>query len=183
MDLSERVLETKEIYAGRVVHLRVDTIQLPDGQESKREIVVHRGAVCIVAITDRQEVLMVRQFRLAAGKALLEIPAGTLEEGEDPLECAKRELLEETGYSAKELRPLFAAYLAPGYSTELIHSYLATGLFKPEKLLSMDADENIALETIPIVGLESMILKGELHDSKSISSILMALRIIARGEG
>jgi ADP-ribose pyrophosphatase len=121
---------------------------------------------------------MVRQFRLAAGKALLEIPAGTLEPGEEPLACALRELEEETGFSARQMDPLFAAYLAPGYSTELIHAYLAVGLFKPERPAAQDVDENIALERIPLAEVERMILAGELQDSKSIASILTAVRVL-----
>jgi len=179
VELSEHVVETKQIYDGNVVHLRVDTIRLPDGRESKREIVVHRGAVCIVAITEERDLLMVRQFRLAAGRALLEVPAGTLEEGEEPHDCALRELEEETGYTAGNLEPLFSAYLAPGYSTELMHAFLATGLFKRESPAMMDADENIAVDRIPMTEIDRLIADGELQDSKSIAGILTALRLVA----
>src|SRR5262249_44209047 len=118
MELTETVIGSEEIFRGKIVHLRVDSIRLPDGSESKGEIVAHKGAVCVVPVRDDGTVLLIRQFRLAAGKALLEIPAGTREEGEEPDACAARELEEETGYRATTLRPLFSAYLAPGYSTE-----------------------------------------------------------------
>lgn len=181
MDLNEIVTESEQIYSGRIVHLRVDTVRLANGGESKREIVVHHGAVCIVPITAEGSVLMVRQYRLAAGKMLLEIPAGTLEEGEEPIFCAARELEEETGYVAAVLRPLFSAYLAPGYSTELIHAYMATGLTRRENPAAMDSDENIVLEKIAMPDLESMIMRGELQDSKSIAAILTAFAVL-KGE-
>jgi 8-oxo-dGTP pyrophosphatase MutT (NUDIX family) len=183
VELIEHVTGTEEIFSGRVVHLRVDTVRLPDGRESKREIVAHPGAVCIVPAIGDNEVLMVRQFRLAAGKTLLEIPAGTLEAGEDPLACAHRELKEETGYSARHMKLLFSAYLAPGYSTELIHAYLAIGLFKCDEAGSMDVDENIALEKISLADIVNMIMDGKLQDSKSIASILTALRVMEQLAG
>lgn len=177
MDLIETVIGSDEIYAGKVVHLRVDRVRLPNGKESKREVVAHRGAVCIVPVLNG-EVLMVRQFRLPAGKVLLEIPAGTLEAGENPDDCAARELEEETGFKASSIVPLFSAYLAPGYSTELIHAYLASGL--TEGSLHLDADENVVLERIPLAEIERMILAGELQDSKTISAVLVALRRLGR---
>jgi ADP-ribose pyrophosphatase len=176
MELKETILGSETIYSGKIVHLRVDTVRLPDGRESKREIVGHRGAVCIVPIRDGS-VLMVRQFRLAAGKALLEIPAGTLEEGEEPDACAARELEEETGYRAGNLRPMFQAYLAPGYSTERIHAYLATGLTPASA--HTDADENVELVTLPIDEIEGRVLSGEFQDAKTIASLLVALRLLA----
>src|SRR5262245_44718367 len=140
MELIETVIDSQEIYSGKIVHLRVDTVRLPNGHESKREIVGHRGAVCVVPVQADGTILLVRQFRLAAGKVLLEIPAGTLEAGEDPADCAARELEEETGFKAGQMRFLFSAFLAPGYSTELIHAYLATDL--TEGSIHFDAGEN-----------------------------------------
>lgn len=174
MSYTEEVVDTTEIFSGKIVKLRVDTVRLPDGRTSKREIVDHHGAVCIVPVNDQGEVMMVRQFRLAAGQELLEIPAGTLEEGEQPLECALRELEEETGYKASTMRPMFASYLAPGYSTELIHAYLATGLIKQENPLRQDNDEYVVVETFPLEKLIEMSLNGEIKDSKTISSLLAA---------
>jgi 8-oxo-dGTP pyrophosphatase MutT (NUDIX family) len=174
--LTETVLETQEVYRGRVIHLNVNTVRLPDGSISRREIVEHRGAVCIVPITDDGNILMVRQYRLAAGAALLEVPAGTLEVGEDPSACALRELEEETGWIADELIPLYEAFLAPGYSTERMYGFAARGIRKAENARKGDADEFIGVEAIPIAELEQKILNGELHDCKSLSAVLMALK-------
>ena len=178
MDLTETVTGTREIFKGRVVHLRVDTVQLPNGSTSQREIIAHPGAVCMVPVNEDGEVLMVRQFRLAAGKALLEIPAGTLEKDEVPIDCAARELEEETGFRAASIRPMFSAYLAPGYSSELIHAFLATGLSKLAAPAAQDSDENVRLEAIPLGELQRMVLRGDLQDSKSISSILTAIKLL-----
>lgn len=174
MDFEETVLGSESIFAGRIVHLRVDTVRLPNGNTSRREVVVHRGAVCIVPLKEDGTVLLVRQFRLPAGRALLEIPAGTLEPGEDPRVCAARELEEETGYSAAGLEPLFQAYLAPGYSTELIHAYLATGL-RPGTA-HPDEDETCEVHPVPLADTARMIRDGELQDSKTIAALLFAER-------
>jgi 8-oxo-dGTP pyrophosphatase MutT (NUDIX family) len=178
MDLNETVIGSETIYQGKIVCLRLDRVRLPDGRESKREIVEHHGAVCIVPVRDDRMVLMVRQFRLAAGKILLEIPAGTLEAGEAPLACAARELEEETGYRAAHLQPLFSAYLAPGYSTELIHAYLATGLTLGRS--HTDEDENVELVPVSLDEIERKIQAGEFQDAKTISALLVAKNLIHR---
>lgn len=171
----ETVLETSEIYSGMVIHVRLDTVQLSDGTVTKREIVQHRGAVCIVPITDDRRIVMVRQFRLAAGENLLEIPAGTLEEGENPDDCAARELEEETGLRAAKLTALFSAYLAPGYSTELIHSYLATGLTTADNKLCQDSDERVLTELVCLDDFLDQVKSGGIRDCKSIAAVLTAL--------
>ena len=175
MELTETVIGTEAIYSGKVVHLRVDTIRQPDGHEGKREIVAHPGAVCIVPIRADGMVLLVRQFRLAAGQALLEVPAGTREKDEDPEACALRELEEETGYRTTELRPLFTAYLAPGYSTELMYAYLATNLTAGQ--INPDEGEKLELVEIPLAEIESRVLAGEFADAKTIAALLMASRL------
>jgi 8-oxo-dGTP pyrophosphatase MutT (NUDIX family) len=176
LELTERVIGSRPIYDGKIVHLRVDTVQLPNGHESQREIVTHRGAVCIVPVRADGVVLMVRQFRLAAGKVLLEIPAGTLEADEDPADCAARELEEETGFIPGTLRKLFRAYLSPGYSTEAIHAYIATDL--TAGTVHLDAGENVRVVELPMDEVESRILSGEIEDAKTIAALLMALRTI-----
>jgi ADP-ribose pyrophosphatase len=178
-NLKETVIGTEEIYHGKIVHLRVDSVRLPDGKESKREIVGHGGAVCIVPITDDGNVLLIRQFRLAASDVLLEIPAGGLEPGETPEACAARELEEETGFRATSLQHLFSAFLAPGYSTELMHAYLATGL-TPGKT-NMDEDEKVVLTPIPLGEVVDRILAGELKDAKTIAGIMVAYHLRERG--
>ena len=127
---------------------------------------------------ETSRIVMVRQFRLAAGKALLEIPAGSLEEGEMPDLCAARELEEETGLKAANIRALFNAYLAPGYSTELMYAYLATGLTTPDDKLSQDADERVTTEFVCIDDFENKVSSGEIQDCKSIAAVLTALRYL-----
>ena len=174
--MAETVISTEEIYKGRIVHLHVDTVRLADGKEAKREIVSHGGAVCIVPLMEDGTVLLVKQFRLAAGKVLLEVPAGTLEKDEDPDACALRELEEETGYKAANLRPLFTTFVAPGYSTELIHAYLATGLTKTQT--NFDEGEDLELVTMPLEDAEQLVLSGEVQDAKTIASLLVARRVM-----
>ncbi len=174
--MAETVISSEEIYKGRIVHLHVDTVRLENGNEAKREIVSHGGAVCIVPVMEDGTVLLVKQFRLATGKVLLEIPAGTLEKDEDPDACALRELEEETGYKAAHLRPLFTTYLAPGYSTELIHAYLATGLTKTQT--HFDEGEDLELVPMPLEEAEQRVLAGELQDAKTIAALLVARRVM-----
>lgn len=174
--MAETVISSEEIYKGRIVHLHVDTVRLADGKEAKREIVSHGGAVCIVPLMEDGTVLLVKQFRLAAGKVLLEVPAGTLEKDEDPDACALRELEEETGYKAANLRLLFTTFLAPGYSTELIHAYLATGLTKTQT--NFDEGEDLELITMPLEEAEHLVLSGQVQDAKTIASLLVARRVI-----
>ena len=178
MDLTEVVIGTQEIYKGKVVHLRVDTVKQPDGREAKREVVAHRGATCIVPITSEGEILFVTQFRLPAGKTLLELPAGTLEIGEDPEYCAARELEEETGYKAGELKYLFNMYMAPGYSSELIYAYLATDLQIGQ--VNPDEGENIELTSISFETVETMLRTGGFQDAKTIAALSVALRTLGR---
>lgn len=171
-DLTERTLDSKRIYDGRIVSLRVDTVELPDGKEARREIVEHRGAVAIVPLLDSREVVMVRQYRQAAGEILLEIPAGTLGQGEDPEDCARRELIEETGYKAAEMIKLFSSYLSPGYSNEMLHTYLATGLSENPGV--QDEDEFVEVVRIDLDDVMEMIRRGEIKDAKSICGCLIA---------
>ncbi len=166
----EKTIKSEWIYRGKIIDLKVVEVELPDGNKSKREIVVHRGASAIVPMDDEGCVIMVKQFRKPAEKVLLEIPAGTLEEGEDPLECAKRELIEETGFGAKEFIHLISFYSTPGFTTEKLHIYLAKGLYKSEG--ETDFDEFIETEKIPLDKLFSMVLEGKIEDAKTIIGIL-----------
>ncbi len=166
----EKTLKTEWIYRGRVVNLKIDEVELPNGRKSKREIIVHRGAAAILPIDDDGNIVMVKQYRKPAEKILLEIPAGTLEEGEDPLECAKRELIEETGFAAREFTPLISFYSTPGFTTERLHIYIAKGLY--EESGEMDFDEFIEIEKIPFNEALSMVLEGKIEDAKTIIGIL-----------
>ncbi len=174
MDMTETVTASERIFEGRVVRLRVDTVRLPDGTESRREVVEHDGAVCVVPMADEKTILMVRQFRLPAGKVLLEIPAGGIEPGEDPQEAARRELAEEIQKSPDLLIPLFTAYLAPGYSSELMYGYLALGLTDADG--HTDHDEFV--ETVPMTFDEAFaaIESGDIADAKTICGVTLAAR-------
>jgi len=178
MQLREELVESHIIYRGRVVTLRIDTVRLPSGRTARREIVEHRGAVAIVPLLNNDTVLLIRQYRQAVGETLLEIPAGTLEPDEPPDQCARRELEEETGYTARQLRKLFSQYLAPGYSQEVLHVYLAEDLAPTAQQL--DEDELVELVPTPLQEVETMILEGRIKDSKTIAGLLMTLRLRER---
>ena len=177
MELREETVESTEAFSGRLVKLRVDKVRLPNGRETTREIVVHRGAVAIVPLIDTDRVVMIRQFRQAAGEVLVEIPAGTLELGEDPDACAHREMQEEIGYQADRLDLMFRSYLAPGYSTEMLYTYLARGLSPAS--LAREPDEFIDIIEVSLGEALGMIRTGEIKDAKTICGILMAMRVLA----
>jgi ADP-ribose pyrophosphatase len=164
------------VYRGKVVTLRIDTIRTDDGREIKREVVEHHGAVAIVPRLDADTVLLIRQFRQAVGEFLLEIPAGTLEPGEDRDACAARELEEEIGYRPGRLRLMFSQYLAPGYSNEVLHAYLGEELEATQ--INPDADEEIEIVPVRIDDIEPMILDGRIKDAKSIAALLVAQRML-----
>lgn len=178
MNLKEELIESQTLYRGRIVTLRIDTVRLPNGHIARREIVEHHGAVAIVPLIDSETVLLIRQYRQAVGEVLLEIPAGTLEPGESPDACAQRELEEETGYQAQQMRRLFSQYLAPGYSQEVLHVYLAESLQPTRQRL--DEDELNELVPTPLNQVTEMILQGVIKDSKTIAGLLMTLRLWGR---
>ena len=172
--MKEITLRTERVYSGRIVKLDVLDVRLPDGKEARREIIQHPGAVALVALDAEQQVLLVRQYRTAADKILLEIPAGTLHPGEAPLVCAERELQEETGFRPGKLEPLGGIYAAPGYTTEFIHLFHATEL--SESRLAMDDDEFIELERVPLAEALAMIEQGVIADGKSVAGLLRVAR-------
>ncbi|MGC8861368.1 MAG: NUDIX domain-containing protein [Armatimonadota bacterium] len=177
MELQEQTIDSKEVFAGRLVKLRVDTVRLPNGRETTREVVVHRGAVAAVPLLNADTVVMVRQFRQAVGETLLEIPAGTLDPGEDPVACVVRELEEEIGFHANRVTAMFRSYLAPGYSSEMLHTFLAEDLVKARR--HTEEDEFIEIVQIPLDEAVGLILSGEIKDAKSVCGILMAQRVLA----
>lgn len=172
--LRETCLSSHWGFEGRLVRVRVDRVRLPGGRETVREVVAHPGAVAIVPLHEDGTLTFVRQWRQAAGQLLLEIPAGTLEEGEDPADCARRELAEEVGLEAQEIRRLCGSYLAPGYSSELLHTYLATGLTPVPS--QPDWDEALQPVRLALAEAAGMILSGELQDAKTICGVLLAER-------
>jgi ADP-ribose pyrophosphatase len=171
-DSPEQLLDSRLVYAGRVVRLRVDSVRLPNGKTATREVIEHPGAVAIVAFDERDDVLLVRQYRRAAGRFLLEIPAGTLKPGEDPLDCAGRELTEETNYHAATLEPLVCFFSAPGFCSEYLHVFVATGLV-PEVGVP-DEDEDIEVVHLPLAECLARVRSGEICDAKSVAGLLAA---------
>jgi ADP-ribose pyrophosphatase len=174
--MSEEILQSEYRYRGRVVNLRLDQVRLPTQQIVAREIVEHRGAVAIVALDARQRVLLVRQYRSGAGRELLELPAGTLEENEDPAECAARELQEETGYRAAQWRDLGHFYSSPGILTEKMYLFLARKLTRGTA--APDDDELIRAQFVSLARALKMIERGEIADAKTIVGLLRVSRLV-----
>jgi len=167
----ENVLSTRRVYDGRIIHLRLDDVRTPGGIETLREIVEHPGAVAIVAVDGQNRVLLIRQYRHAAGRVMVEIPAGTLKPGEDPAVCAARELVEETGYTAAKLERIGGIHTSPSFCTEYIHLFLATDLTRGAAL--PEADEHIEVEPTPWAEVLRRMRAGEIEDAKSISALLL----------
>lgn len=168
----EKTLSSQLIYDGRAVKLRVDTVLTADGRETKREVVEHSDCVAIVAI-DGNNILLVNQFRKPIEKELLEIPAGGIEPGEDPVATVRRELQEETGYLPRRVERLGGFYSAPGYCTEYLYLYLATDLI-PSQLRAEDT-ANIRLVRVPVSQIRSLIALGSICDAKSIAGLFAFL--------
>lgn len=177
MELYEKKISSEQIFDGKVVKLFVDKVMLPDGKEAVREIVRHPGAVCVIPVTDNGEVIMVRQFRYAFDRVMLEIPAGKLEPGEDPLEAVKRELEEESGVTAKNIEYLGEIFTTVAIFDEKIHAYLATGL--EFNASHPDDDEFLEVDRVPLSDLVKMVMDGKINDSKTQIAILKADRILA----
>ncbi|MFA0746192.1 MAG: hypothetical protein EORIYHIE_000061 [Candidatus Fervidibacter sp.] len=170
-ELTEVLIESSKVFEGRLISVRKDTVKLPNGCTSTREVVVHPGAVAIVPMLEDGRVILVKQYRHAVGKILMEIPAGTLHPDETPEECALRELREEIGYSAGRLEKLTSVYLAPGYSTELIHLFLATDLQPAEG--ETDEDEFLKPVTLTLDEAIAQISDGEIQDAKTVAALLL----------
>ena len=162
-------MKKKKIFEGKILGLSVYD-GIIEGRKVKREMIEHRGAAAMLAFDEDNKVILVRQHRFPHG-FVLEIPAGTLEKGEDPLKCAFRELEEETGYRAKKMTPLISYYPSIGYNTEIIHCFVATGLKKIADL-SLDDDEILSVVKISLKRLIGMIKSGKIQDSKTICAVL-----------
>lgn len=168
----EKTIKSNLVFEGKMINLRVDTVQLPGEKYATREIVDHPGAVAVVPINNQGKIVMVKQYRKAFEKFLLEIPAGKLEKNEEPSLCAKRELQEETGFMAKNINHLLTMYSTPGFSNEVIHVFLARDL--QEGSANPDEDEYISVESFSLGELLKMIFNGTIKDSKTIAGILAA---------
>jgi ADP-ribose pyrophosphatase len=167
----ERVLSSQSIYNGRAVNLRVDTIQMPDGRETTREVVEHSECVVVVAIDADKKVLLVKQYRLPVQKDLLELPAGGIEGDEEPVDAVRREMQEETGYLPKKIESLGGFYSSPGYCTEYLHLFLATDLM-PSQLYDEDT-QSITLVRVPVTDIPELIRSGDICDAKSVAGLLI----------
>ena len=166
-------LSGKVVFEGRAVKLRIDTIREPDGRETTREIVEHADCIAVVAVDDKNNVLLVDQFREAIQKELLEIPAGGIDPGEDIETAVKREMQEETGYLPRKLVKLGSFYSAPGYNTENLYLYLVTDLI-PSRLVAEDTD-SISLVRVPVSEITVLLTSGKICDAKSIAGLYMYL--------
>lgn len=172
MDFTEKTVETKNIFKGKIIDVNLHTVELPNGRRASREVVNHPGGVAILAYKDENTVILVEQFRKPIEKILLELPAGKLEKGEDIELCGIRELEEETGYKAKEFKYLGKIVSSPGFCDEYIYIYMAKGLYKGQDGLG-DEDEFINIREIKIDKIKEMIKNGEIIDSKTISAFMM----------
>jgi len=172
--MAEEALSSRVIYSGHILKLRIDQVRLPDGSQSSREIVEHGNAVAIAAIDADDNILLVKQYRRAAGKDLLEIPAGCVDPGEEPDATVIREMQEETGYRPNKIKRLGGFFSAPGFCTEYLHLYLAEEL-APGKLHAEDTD-SIELVRVPLDEVEGLIDSGVICDAKSIAGLLYYIK-------
>lgn len=171
-DFRETKIDGKRIFEGRILTLEVDRVSLPGGGESEREVIRHPGAAVMVPVTDDGSILFVRQFRYPIDQVLLELPAGKLDPGEEPAECAQRETAEETGFRPKTVESLGEFFTAPGFADELIHAFLVTDL---ESAPEAEADADEVVEVVPLT-LESyrrMVARGEIRDGKTLAAMAM----------
>ncbi|PBI44999.1 NUDIX hydrolase [Clostridioides difficile] len=171
MVLEEKTISSDRVYTGKVITLKVDTVEITGQGYQKRELVEVGGAVGIVAITDDNKVVLVKQFRKPIEKPIFEIPAGKLEKNESPKECAERELKEETGYSAKNIKLIHKFFTSAGFSNEIMFVYLATGLTPGEN--NLDADEFLDVYEIELEEAYNMVLKNDVEDAKTSIGLLL----------
>lgn len=174
-------VSSEVVFRGRVFNVRQDQVRLPDGRTAALDIVEHEGAVTLVPLDEQERVWFIRQYRHAAGGTILELPAGTLRPGEPIEACARRELREEIGMDPGRLTYLGACYLAPGYSTERNHLYLAQDLTPAP--LPGDADEVIEVTPLPLPEAVAMAVRGEIEDAKSLAGLFLALGHLGRLAG
>ena len=172
-DFNEKQLNSKLIHKGKILTLTEDSVQMPSGREALREVILHSGGVTIIAQPEPSKVVLVKQFRYAVRKALWELPAGRINEKEDPLNAAKRELKEECGYVADTWNSLGVAYPAPGYSSEVLYFFKATSLIEGEA--EPDHDENIETKVVDLKKAWQMVKDGEIVDAKTITGLSVVM--------
>ena len=175
-DLTETTIATATHYRGTILTLRKDQVRMPNGRITVREVVEHSDSVCMVPVDADGNVLLVRQYRKPTESALLEVPAGGIEEGESPEEAAMRELQEEVSHVAGMLTPLAGFWLAPGWCDEYMYAFLATDLEPSD--LEQDYDEMVDTIRVPLSETLALIERGEIQDAKSIAALLQAMRVV-----
>jgi ADP-ribose pyrophosphatase len=179
--MSFETLKSETVYRGKAFDVRRDLIRLPNGNQTWLDIVEHPGAVTLVPVDAGGQIHFVRQYRHSAGGVILELPAGTIDPGEEPEACALREVREEIGMSASRLEKIGEFFLAPGYSTEYMHVYLATGL-QPSPLPG-DEDEFIKIEIMPYDNAIELIAAGIIQDAKTLAALLLARPHLSKDQG
>ena len=180
MDFTEKTISSRDIYNGRIVHLKEDIVLLPNGEKAGRELVLHNGGVGVIAIDDDKNILTVTQYRKPYDRLVLEIPAGKLEPEEEPEKAGLRELREETGYVAGKCTFLGKCYPSPGYCSEIIHLYLAENLSWAGQHL--DKDEFVEVKKIPLSKMTEMVMNNEIFDAKTCIAVLKADKIINKAK-
>ena len=181
MKLFEKTLSQTELYKGRIIHVHVDDVELENGQPARREVVDHPGGVSVCILTEKDEVIFVRQFRYPYKQVLLELPAGKLEPGEDPFEAVKREQREETGTTSGQYISLGEVYPTPGYCGEIIRLWACRAQGRAEEL-SLDEDEFLCTERIPLEKAVEMVCNNEIPDAKTQIGILKTAELVKRGK-
>ena len=166
------LIKSRKVFQGRAFNVRIDTVRTPEGRIIDLDIVDRRESVAVVSIDDSGHVLFVRQYRHPTETSILELPAGVIEAGETPDACAAREIREEVGMAAREIRKIGSFYLAPGYSSEFMHVFLAVDLY-PDRLQG-DEDELIEVEKLPAGAVLEMAETGQIQDAKSLAALLLA---------
>ena len=180
MKLYEKTLASETKFEGRIIKVILDDVELENGKTAKREVVCHNGGVCVAALTENDEVLLVRQFRYPYKEILLELPAGKLEKGEDPFEAMKREQMEETGTMGENYVSLGNLYPSPGYCGEIIRIWACRVSAKGE--MHLDDDEFLEVERIPLQKAVEMVLNNEIPDSKTQVGILKTAALVKNGK-
>ncbi|TYR82518.1 NUDIX hydrolase [Priestia megaterium] len=169
--LIEKTISSKKLFSGRVIDLCVEEVELPNGKTSTREVVKHPGAVAVIALTQDHKLVMVKQYRKAMDRILVEIPAGKLEKGEQPIVTAKRELEEETGYTCKELKHVISFYTSPGFADELVHLYITDSLSVMQNKAALDEDEFVEVIEVSVDEALTMIQTNEIYDAKTAYAV------------
>lgn len=176
----EKTLSGETLYEGKIITLRVEEVELPDGNRAKRELIKHPGAVAVIPITADGKLILVEQYRKALERSLVEIPAGKIDPGEAPEVTAVRELEEETGYGAKEFSYIQSFATSPGFADEIIHLYLAQGLYTIDNPAAGDEDEFIELLELTIEQAEDMVATGKIFDAKTAFAVLYAKNLLEK---